>query len=245
MIFRYVLSKSGGCLTYIFGCTQAGELFVVDPKYDVLNEIIKLSEDLGMKISYIIDTHTHADHISGVRKLQSLTNTNIYYSEYSQIKFPSERIKDGEEIKSGNVKIKAVYTPGHTPDSMSLLIYDKRRDDSWTEPWSMLTGDTLFVDSVGRIDINKDNSEENLYYSLQKIKKFPDYVEIYPAHTSGSVCGLGISGKPSSTIGFEKRFNKIFKIDNKEEFIKQINQMNLEKSTEFELNIKINLEGMI
>ncbi|AWR95663.1 MBL fold metallo-hydrolase [Acidianus brierleyi] len=245
MIFRYVLSKSGGCLTYIFGCTQAGELFVVDPKYDVLNEIIKLSEDLGMKISYIIDTHTHADHISGVRKLQSLTNANIYYSEYSQIKFPSERIKDGEEIKSGNVKIKAVYTPGHTPDSMSLLIYDKRRDDSWTEPWSMLTGDTLFVGSVGRIDINKDNSEENLYYSLQKIKKFPDYVEIYPSHTSGSVCGLGISGKPSSTIGFEKRFNKLFKIDNKEEFIKQINQMNLEKSTEFERNIKINLEGMI
>jgi len=245
MIFRYVLSKSGGCLTYIFGCTQAGELFVVDPKYDVLNEIIKLSEDLGMKISYIIDTHTHADHISGVRKLQSLTNANIYYNEYSQIKFPSERIKDSEEIKSGNVKIKAVYTPGHTPDSMSLLIYDKRRDDSWTEPWSMLTGDTLFVGSVGRIDINKDNSEENLYYSLQKIKKFPDYVEIYPSHTSGSVCGLGISGKPSSTIGFEKRFNKLFKIDNKEEFIKQINQMNLEKPTEFERNIKINLEGMI
>jgi len=245
MIFRYVLSKSGGCLTYIFGYTQAGELFVVDPKYDVLNEIIKLSEDLGMKISYIIDTHTHADHISGVRKLQSLTNANIYYNEYSQIKFPSERIKDSEEIKSGNVKIKAVYTPGHTPDSMSLLIYDKRRDDSWTEPWSMLTGDTLFVGSVGRIDINKDNSEENLYYSLQKIKKFPDYVEIYPSHTSGSVCGLGISGKPSSTIGFEKRFNKLFKIDNKEEFIKQINQMNLEKPTEFERNIKINLEGMI
>jgi glyoxylase-like metal-dependent hydrolase (beta-lactamase superfamily II) len=198
-----------------------------------------------MKISYIIDTHTHADHISGVRKLQSLTNANIYYNEYSQIKFPSERIKDSEEIKSGNVKIKAVYTPGHTPDSMSLLIYDKRIDDSWTEPWSMLTGDTLFVGSVGRIDINKDNSEENLYYSLQKIKKFPDYVEIYPSHTSGSVCGLGISGKPSSTIGFEKRFNKLFKIDNKEEFIKQINQMNLEKPTEFERNIKINLEGMI
>jgi len=245
MIFRYVLSKSGGCLTYIFGCTQAGELFVVDPKYEDVNEIIKFADKIGMKIAYVIDTHTHADHISGSRKLQLLTNARVYYSELSQVKFPVERVKDGEEIKAGNVKIKVIYTPGHTPDSVSILIYDKRRDESWSEPWSVLTGDTLFVGSVGRIDISRESSEEDLFYSLQRLKKLPDYVEIYPAHTAGSVCGYGISGKPSSTIGFEKRFNKFLRINDKEEFIKSIRSLNLPKPKEFDENIKRNLEGMI
>ncbi|MDT7862569.1 MAG: MBL fold metallo-hydrolase [Saccharolobus sp.] len=245
MIFRYIISQTGGCMTYIFGCTQAGELFVVDPKYDNVEEIVKFADEIGMKISYVIDTHTHADHISGIRKLQKLTNANIYYSEVSQVKFPVERVKDGEEIKAGNVKIRVIYTPGHTPDSISILIYDKRRDESWNEPWSVLTGDTLFVGSVGRIDIGKESSEEDLFYSLQKLKQLPDYVEIYPAHTAGSVCGFGISGKPSSTIGFEKRFNNLFRINDKEAFIRSIRSFNLPRPKEFDENIKRNLEGVL
>ncbi|BFH73021.1 MBL fold metallo-hydrolase [Sulfurisphaera javensis] len=245
MIFRQLISKKGGCITYVFGCTQAGELFVIDPKYELVNEIVKLAEDLGdMKISYIIDTHTHADHISGARKLQEITNGNVYYHEESKVKFKIERLKDGEEIKAGNVKVKVIYTPGHTPDSISILIYDKRRDESWSEPWAVLTGDTLFVGSVGRIDIAGGNSEENMYNSLMKLKNLPDYVEIYPAHTSGSICGFAISGKPSSTIGFEKKFNPLFRINNKDEFINKIKSINMPKPKEFDEIIKRNLEGV-
>ncbi|ACP49338.1 beta-lactamase domain protein [Sulfolobus islandicus Y.N.15.51] len=246
MIFRQIISKSGGCATYIFGCTQAGELFVVDPRYEMVDEIVRLAQDLGnMKIAYIIDTHTHADHLSGVKKLQALTNANIYYHEESQVKFKVERIKDGEEIKAGNVKIKVIHTPGHTPDSISVLVYDKRRDESWNEPWAVLTGDTLFVGGVGRIDIGGENAEENLYYSLAKLKGLPDYVEIYPTHTAGSVCGVGISGKPSSTIGFEKRFNTLFRINEKDEFINRVREVKISKPKEFDEYIRKNLEGVI
>ncbi|MBB5254699.1 MBL fold metallo-hydrolase [Sulfurisphaera ohwakuensis] len=246
MIFRQIISPTGGCITYIFGCSEAGELFVIDPKYEHINEIIKLAEDLGdMKIAYIIDTHTHADHISGARKLQSLTNANVYYHEESKVNFPVERLKDGEEIKAGNVKIKIIHTPGHTPDSISILIYDRRRDESWSEPWAVLTGDTLFVGTVGRIDIGGEDSAEKLYYSLSKLKDLPDYVEIYPAHTSGSVCGYGISGKPSSTIGFEKKFNQLFKINDKNEFIRRITSISLNKPKHFDENIKINIIGIL
>ncbi|AAK42254.1 Conserved hypothetical protein [Saccharolobus solfataricus P2] len=246
MIFRQIISKSGGCATYVFGCTQAGELFVVDPKYEMVDEIIELARDLGdMKIAYIIDTHTHADHLSGAKKLASLTNANVYYHELSQVKFKVERVKNGEEIKAGNVKIKVLHTPGHTPDSISVLIYDRRRDESWNEPWAILTGDTLFVGGLGRIDIGGENAEENLYYSLAKLKELPDYVEIYPAHTAGSVCGIGISGKPSSTIGFEKRFNSLFRINNKDEFVNRIREVKMPKPKEFDDYIRKNLEGVI
>jgi len=244
MIFRYIISKNGGCITYLFGCTQAGELFVIDPTYENLDEVLELANRLKMKIAYILDTHTHADHISGARKLQKLTGANVYYSEFSQVKFPVDRVRDGEEIKSGNVKIKIIYTPGHTPDSVSILIYDKRRDETWSEPWTVLTGDTLFVGSVGRIDIGKESSESDLFYSLQKLKQLPDYVEIYPAHTSGSVCGYGISGKPSSTIGFEKKFNKIFSIEDKEKFVETIRKLSMYRPKEFGDNMTKNVEGV-
>ncbi|MEM3828744.1 MAG: MBL fold metallo-hydrolase [Conexivisphaerales archaeon] len=246
MIFRQIISSSGGCITYIFGCTQSGEIFVVDPKYELVNEIVKLVETFpGMKTTYIIDTHTHADHISGARRLQALTNANVYYFEGSNVKFPVERLRDGEEIKSGNVKVKVLYTPGHTPDSISILIYDRRRDDRWNERWAVLTGDTLLVGSVGRIDITgNEDAMDNLFNSLSKLKELPDYVEIYPAHTSGSVCGVGLSGKPSSTIGFERRFNSLFKIDDKEKFLEKIREIKVPRPKEFDEYIRKNLEGL-
>lgn len=245
MIFRQILAKDGGCLTYVFGCTQSGELFVVDPKYELIDEILKLSDSLKMRIGYILDTHTHADHISGARKLGSITGANVYYHETSRVRFPVERVGDGEEIRSGNTKVKIMYTPGHTPDSISLLIYDRRRDESWSEPWAVLTGDTLFVGSVGRVDIVGERSEEQLFHSLRKLRDLPDYVEIYPAHTSGSACGFGISGKPVSTIGFERRFNQLFAIEDKETFIKRMALTKMPRPMEFKENIERNQEGVI
>ncbi|AHC51472.1 beta-lactamase [Sulfolobus acidocaldarius SUSAZ] len=239
MLFRQLISRSGGCLTYVIGCTQAGELIIIDPKIDLIEELMNLSELYDMKISYIIDTHTHADHLSGAKKLSEMTRANVYMHESTKVKF-AQKVKDNEEIKVGNVKIKFLYTPGHTPDSVSIIITDLRRGE---EPWAVLTGDTLFVGGIGRIDIVGENSAEQLFYSLQKIKVLPDYVEVFPAHTSGSACGFGISGKPSSTIGFEKKYNKLFNINNKEEFINSLNSIKLPRPKEFDEIIMKNIEG--
>jgi Zn-dependent hydrolases, including glyoxylases len=239
MIFRQLISKQGGCVTYVFGCTQAGELFVVDPKASDVEEILKLAESLSMKVRYVIDTHTHADHLSGKRRLAELTGARIYLHESSKVRFPVERVRDGEELKSGNVKVRFLHTPGHTPDSLSLLVTDYRRGE---EPWMVMTGDTLFVGGVGRVDIGGEDSVELLFYSLKKLKELPDYVEVYPAHTSGSVCGFGISGKPVSTIGFERKFNTAFRIDDKEEFIRS-QRVKSDRPAEFDYYIKANFES--
>ena len=223
----------------MFGCTQAGELFVVDPKASDVEEILRLASSLNMKIAYVIDTHTHADHLSGKRRLAELTGARVYLHESSKVKFPVERVREGEEIKSGNVKIKFLHTPGHTPDSLSLLVTDFRRGE---EPWMVMTGDTLFVGGVGRVDIGGEDSAELLFYSLKKLKELPDYVEVYPARTSGSVCGFGISGKPASTIGFEKKFNKAFRIEDKEEFVR-LQNVKMVRPEEFDYYIKANLES--
>ena len=223
----------------MFGCTQAGELFVVDPKASDVEEILRLASSLNMKIAYVIDTHTHADHLSGKRRLAELTGARVYLHESSKVKFPVERVREGEEIKSGNVKIKFLHTPGHTPDSISLLVTDFRRGE---EPWMVMTGDTLFVGGVGRVDIGGEDSAELLFYSLKKLKELPDYVEVYPAHTSGSVCGFGISGKPASTIGFEKKFNKAFRIEDKEEFVR-LQNVKMVRPEEFDYYINANLES--
>jgi len=192
-----------------------------------------------MKIAYVIDTHTHADHLSGKRRLAELTGARVYLHESSKVKFPVERVREGEEIKSGNVKIKFLHTPGHTPDSLSLLVTNFRRGE---EPWMVMTGDTLFVGGVGRVDIGGEDSAELLFYSLKKLKELPDYVEVYLAHTSGSVCGFGISGKPASTIGFEKKFNKAFRIEDKEEFVR-LQNVKMVRPEEFDYYIKANLES--
>jgi glyoxylase-like metal-dependent hydrolase (beta-lactamase superfamily II) len=240
MIFRQLISNNGGCITYILGCTQAGELIIIDPKIDLINEIIKFSKEYDMKIEYIIETHTHADHISGAKKLAREANGRVFVHENSLVKYNAEKLKDSEELKVGNVVIKIIHTPGHTPDIMSLLLTDLKRS---TEPWAVFTGDTLFVGGIGRVDIGGEESIENLFYSLQKLKNLPDYVEIYPTHTSGSPCGYGISGKPSSTIGFEKKYNNLFKIDNKEDFIKILSNIKFPELKGFNEIIRKNIEN--
>nr|WP_246263801.1 MBL fold metallo-hydrolase [Metallosphaera tengchongensis] len=237
MIFRQLISKTGGCVTYVLGCTQAGELIVVDPKLDMVDQVLALSEGLKMRISYIIDTHTHADHVSGSKKLSEITKANLYMHEATKVKF-AEKVRDGELIVAGNTKIKFIHTPGHTPDSASLLITDVRRGD---EPWAVLTGDTLFVGTVGRIDIVGENAAERLFESLQRLKTLPDYVEVYPAHISGSVCGFGLSGKPSSTIGFERRYNTLFRLEDKEKFVNNLRSAKAYRPKEFDDNIRMNL----
>ena len=174
-----------------------------------------------MRITHVIETHIQADHRSGGRELAKRTGAEYCLHESSEASFDFNQLKDGDEIACGNVIVRILHTPGHTPESICLLVTDKTRGP---EPWFLLTGDTLFVGSVGRPDL-PGNAEENartLYDSVQtKILSLPDFIEIYPAHFSGSVCGKGLSGKASSTLTFEKRFNRFLNMT-EEEFVKSI-----------------------
>jgi hydroxyacylglutathione hydrolase len=185
----------------------------VDPQAPDTQAYAEFANAKGMQIKYVIDTHIQADHLSGRRSLSEKTAAQYCLHTSADVGFAFTSLNDGQELDLGNVTIKVLHTPGHTPESICLLVTDKTRGP---EPWFLLTGDTLFVGAVGRPDLpgNAHESAAQLYDSLrQKILNLPETLEIYPAHFSGSVCGAGISGKPMSTLAFEKRWNPILKLD--------------------------------
>src|SRR5215467_11005860 len=162
-----------------------------------------------MRITHIFETHVQADHLSGARRLAEATGAPVIFHRSAPVEFPHVDVEDGQRIDLGNVSLSILHTPGHTPDSVSILVTDKTRA---SEPWFVLTGDTLFSGGVGRPDLLGAGTEtrqaEELYDSLcGKLLALPDHIEIFPAHFSGAACGKGLSGKPGSTIGFERRFN--------------------------------------
>ena len=166
-----------------------------------------------MQITQVIDTHVHADHRSGGVALAQATGAAYRLHESAEVRVPFTPMRDGEEIELGNTRIRVMHTPGHSPEGVSLLVIDLKRG---TDPWFVLTGDTLFVGAVGRPDLPgraRENAAQ-LYTSIHdKLLTLPNDLEIYPGHFSGSVCGAGLSGKPSSTISFERRWNPMLSQD--------------------------------
>jgi glyoxylase-like metal-dependent hydrolase (beta-lactamase superfamily II)/rhodanese-related sulfurtransferase len=214
MIFQQFRHEEGGCLSYLIGCTQRQVCAVIDSHLDI-EPYVQYARSHAMKITHIFETHAQADHLSGAKKLSDLTGAPVYFYESAQAGFPIKKLKDGEEIIIGNIVFKVLHTPGHTADSVSLLVSDTTRSK---EPWFVLTGDTLFVGDTGRPDL--DGSAEQLYYSIwNKLLNLSDNVEIYPSHFAGSSCGRAMSPKPSSTIGFERKFNPSLQVKSKDEFV--------------------------
>lgn len=208
MLFKQFKVEGLGCLSYMIGCPQAGQACVIDPKRDIA-DYIATAEEYGLAINRIIDTHVHADHISGSRELRAATGADIYMEHAAGAAYEHKPLRDGDRIEIGSVHIAVLATPGHTPHALSLAITDRSRGET---PELLLTGDLLFVGSIGRPDLAGgellDEQIANLYSSLhEKLGAFPDLVEIYPAHGEGSLCGAGLSAKPSSTLGFERRHN--------------------------------------
>jgi glyoxylase-like metal-dependent hydrolase (beta-lactamase superfamily II) len=192
-----------------------------------------------MKIQYVFETHIHADHISGARELAQKTGAKIALHASADVLFSFTSLIDNQEIQLGNVNIRVLHTPGHTPESICLLVTDKTRG---SDPWFVLTGDTLFVGSVGRPDLpgNTKESARSLYQAIQsKIFSLPEFVEIFPAHFSGSVCGKGLSGKPSSTILFEKRSNPTLSLT-ENEFVEKVSAGIEDKPQEMHKNLNLN-----
>lgn len=209
MIFRPFYYDDHGCASYLLGCGTLGKCAVVDPRASDIDSYLALASAKGMAITHVIDTHVHADHVSGGRLLAERAGAAYALHESARVSFAFKALRDGDEVELGNTIVKVLHTPGHSEDSISLLVTDMRRGP---EPWFVLTGDTLFVGSAGRPDLHAHAREYagRLYDSIHgKLLSLPDHIEVYPGHYSGSLCGASLSGKPSSTIGFEKRWNAL------------------------------------
>jgi hydroxyacylglutathione hydrolase len=209
VIFKPYYQFETGCAAYLFGCGALGKCAVVDPHEEHADAYIAFAASKGMRITRVIDTHVHADHCSGGFSLARRVGASYHLHESADVALAFEPLRDGQELELGNTRVKVLHTPGHTPESISLVVTDLRRG---TDPWFVLTGDTLFVGAVGRPDLPGRAWESacELHDSIhRKLLTLPDDVEIYPAHFSGSACGTGLSGKPSSTIAFEKRWNAL------------------------------------
>jgi hydroxyacylglutathione hydrolase len=217
VIFQQLVNEESGCLSYLIGCGEAGQAIVVDPGRDRVNEYLRFARKKGLKIAHVLETHTHADHISGNRDLVAATGATIHVHPAAGVAFEHADVRDGDTLRVGNVELRIAHTPGHTPDSISVFVTDHSRG---AEPWFVLTGDLLFVGSVGRPDLGGERAAEDIFESLRRVlRPLDDLVEIYPAHGAGSACGKAMSAKAGSTIGFERRFNPAFRYDDRRAFV--------------------------
>lgn len=218
MILRQFLHSDPVAASYLFGCGGRATAAVVDPVGDI-SPYLGAAVATGMRIHYVIDTHLHADHVSAGRALAEAAGAQYVLFAEAKAMFPFRGVRDGELLELGNVTITVLHTPGHTPEHISLLVTDRTRSD---EPWFALTGHTLMVGDLGRTELatSAEDGARALFRSVQRLKALPDHLEILPGAYSGSVCGRSLSGKPTSTIGFEKRFNKAFRIGDEGEFVR-------------------------
>lgn len=216
-------AAANATLSYFFGCAGQGRAVAVDVVAGDEDWFVAEAEAAGVRIVQVIDTHVHADHYSGGLALAHRVGApyGLHESNSGRVSFEFTPLSDGQRLAAGNVLVDVLHTPGHTPDSICLLVRDLRRAD---EPWFVITGDTLFVGAVGRPDLAGQEREmaAQLHDSLQrKLLPLPAELEIYPGHQAGSACGAGLSGKPASTIGFEKRFNPMLSMS-RERFVETL-----------------------
>ncbi len=205
MQFRQFVDDDLGCASYLIGDESSGEAVVVDPAYSI-EPYLAEAEKRHVRITRVLETHTHADHVSGHGRFALEHGVPVHVHPAAEPEYPAEPLADGQEISLGDVVIRVLHTPGHRPEHCCFAVVDGSRAD---EPWLVITGDSLLIGDAARPDLASEAVEgaKGLYESLQRLLELPDGVELYPGHVAGSLCGAGMSSKASSTLGFERRFN--------------------------------------
>jgi hydroxyacylglutathione hydrolase len=217
VIFTQFVDDALGCASYLVGDEGSGEAVVVDPAFAVA-QYLEEAERRGVRLVRVLETHTHADHVSGHGRLALEHGLPVSVHPAAEAEYPHDAMEDGTEIEIGAVVLRCIHTPGHRPEHCCLAVIDRSRGD---EPWLVLTGDSLFVGDAARPDlaVAARDGAEGLFHSLRRLVELGDGVEVYPGHVAGSLCGKAMSSKASTTIGFERRFNPALLVDDVNEFI--------------------------
>ena len=223
MIFKQVFDQKSSTYTYIIASAEGREALIIDPVLENVEDYIKLLTELNLKLVKVIDTHIHADHVTGAGKLRDKTQCVTIMGEHTPTDAVEIKVKDEEIIKVDQLKIKALYTPGHTSDSFSFLM------DNY-----LFSGDTLLINGTGRTDFQNGNSKDAYNSLFNRLLKLPDETLVYPAHD--------YKGEKVSSIGKEKKFNPRLQVNNVEEYIEIMNNLNLKKPAAIDFNVANNLK---
>jgi hydroxyacylglutathione hydrolase len=217
VLFQQFVDDDLGCGSYLVGDERAGVAAVVDPAF-AIEQYVAEAARRGVRIVAVLETHTHADHVSGHGRLALEHGARVHAHPEGRPEYPFEPLADGGVVELGDVAVTTIHTPGHRPEHCAFAIADRARAP---EPWLVLTGDSLFVGEAARPDLAIEPNEgaAGLYRSLRRLLELDDGVEVYPGHVAGSLCGTGMSSKASSTIGFERRFSPILQLPSEEEFV--------------------------
>ncbi|HLA82219.1 MAG TPA: MBL fold metallo-hydrolase [Thermoleophilia bacterium] len=207
MYFKQILDERCGCASYLVASRQSQEAAIVDPAIDT-QQYETLMRERNFRLRYVIDTHIHADHVSGARALRDKHGADLCLHESAKVAYPFRPLKDGEELALGQLRLRALHTPGHRTELTSILIVNPPRSP---EPSMVLTGDSLLVGDVGRPDFGGGDPAAQ-YESLTRLLRLPDWVAVFPGHFEGP-CGKGMCGRPSTTIGFERLYNPLARLD--------------------------------
>ena len=219
MILRQVTHDDLGCASYLIGDDDAGVAAVVDPRLDI-DEYLRLARYLGVSIEHVLETHTHADHVSGHSRLAAATGAVIHIHREAGAAYAHEPFEDGWELSLGALRVRALHTPGHRPEHTAFVLTDTARGP---EPWAVLTGDLLFVGDIARPDlaVEREEGARGVFGSLRSLLALPPSVEVWPGHLGGSLCGgPGMDMKVSSTVGYELAHNQLLEVEDEDEFVR-------------------------
>ena len=222
MIFKQVFDQKSSTYTYLIASAKGREALIIDPVLDNVAEYIKLLKELDLKLVKVIDTHIHADHVTGASKLKDITNCSTIMGDHTPAEAVEIKVKDEEYIYLDNLKIKAMYTPGHTSDSYSFLM------DNY-----LFSGDTLLINGTGRTDFQNGNAKDAYNSIFNKLLKLPEETLLYPAHD--------YKGEKVSTIGKEKKHNPRLQVKSVNEYVEIMSNLNLKKPTEIDFNVSKNI----
>ncbi|QEG41521.1 MBL fold metallo-hydrolase [Roseimaritima ulvae] len=257
MLLKYFYDETLAHASYMVGCQQTKEAVIVDPGRDI-DQYIASAEKEGVQVIAVAETHIHADYVSGARELADRVNAKLFVSDegpaewkYQYLEdYQHQGVCDGDHFRIGNIRFDVLHTPGHTPESISFVLTDQ--GGGADQPMGIFTGDFVFVGSIGRPDLleeaaglagTAESGARDLYKSVQRFKTLPDYLQLWPAHGAGSACGKGLGAIPSSTVGYEKRFNPALQLNDEEEFVRFILADQPEAPKYFAVMKRVNKQG--